>query len=51
MKQTTFASTEFVLLAKRTLKRELPGDINLIVPWTELTELIHFAPANKTVKP
>ena len=46
MKQTTFASTGFELVTKRTRKREFLDEMNLVVPWTELTGLIKpFAPA------
>lgn len=49
MKQTTFASTGFELVTKRTRKREFLEEMNLVVPWTELTGLIKpFAPASKT---
>ena len=52
MKQTTFASTGFELVTKRTRKREFLDEMNLVVPWTELTGLIqHFAPASKTGRP
>jgi len=46
MKQTTFASTGFELVTKRTRKCEFLDEINLVVPWTKLTGLIQpFAPA------
>ena len=52
MKQTTFASTGFELVTKRTRKREFLEEMNLVVPWTELTGLIKpFAPASKTGRP
>jgi IS5 family transposase len=52
MKQTTFASTGFELVTKRTHKREFLEEMNLVVPWTELTGLIMpFAPASKTGRP
>jgi IS5 family transposase len=52
MKQTTFASTGFELVTKRTPKREFLDEMNLVVPWTELTGLIQpFAPASKTGRP
>ena len=52
MKQTTFASTGFELVTKRTRKREFLEEMNLVVPWTELTGLIQpFAPASKTGRP
>jgi IS5 family transposase len=38
MKQTTFASTGFELAAKITRKPEFLDEMNLVVPWTELTE-------------
>jgi IS5 family transposase len=52
MKQTTFASTGFELVTKRTRKREFLEEMNLVVPWKELTGLIKpFAPASKTGRP
>ena len=49
MKQTTFASTGFEFVTKRTRKREFLDEMNLVVPWRELTGLIQpFAPAGKT---
>ena len=52
MKQTTFASTGFELITKRTRKREFLDEMNLVVPWMELTGLIQtFAPASKTGRP
>ena len=52
MQQTTFASTGFELVTKRTRKREFLDEMNLVVPWTELTGLIQpFAPASKTGRP
>jgi IS5 family transposase len=44
MKQTTFASTGFELVTKSTRKREFLDEMNLVVPWTELTgnKLIRF---------
>ena len=49
MKQTTFASTGFELVTKRTRKREFLDEMSLVVPWTELTGLIQaFAPASET---
>ena len=52
MKQTTFASTGFELVTKRTRKLEFLDEMNLVVPWTELTGLIQpFAPASKTGRP
>jgi IS5 family transposase len=52
MKQTTFASTGFELVTKRTRKREFLDEMNLVVPWKELTGLIQpFAPASKTGRP
>ena len=52
MKQTTFASTGFELVTMRTRKREFLDEMNLVVPWTELTGLIKpFAPASKTGRP
>jgi IS5 family transposase len=52
MKQTTLAFTEFELIIKRTCKSEFLEEMNLVVPWTELTGLIEpFALASKTVRP
>ena len=52
MKQTTFASTGFESVTKSTSKREFLEEMNLVVPWTELTGLIQpFAPASKTGPP
>jgi IS5 family transposase len=52
MKQTTFASTGFDLVTKRTREPEFLDEMNLVVPWTELIGLIHsFAPASKTGRP
>ena len=49
MKQTTFASTGFELVTKRTRKREFLEEMNLVVPWTKLTALIQpFVHAGKT---
>ena len=45
MKQTTFASTEFELITKRTHKREFLEEMNLVVPWADLISLIEpYAP-------
>ena len=46
MKQTTFASTGFELVTKRTRKREFLEEMNLVVPWTELTGLIQPKPVS-----
>jgi len=52
MKQTTFASTRFESVTKRTSKREFLEEMNLVVTWAELTGLIQpFAPASKTGRP
>jgi len=52
MKQTTFASTGFELVTKRTRKREFLEEMNLVVPWNELLALIEpFAPLGKTGRP
>ena len=52
MKQTTFASTGFELVTKRTRKREFLDEINFLVPCSELTGLIQpFTPASKTGRP
>ncbi|MSQ57429.1 MAG: IS5/IS1182 family transposase, partial [Limnohabitans sp.] len=39
MKQTTFASTGFELVTKRTRKREFLEEMNLVVPWADLVSL------------
>ena len=49
MKQTTFASTRFKLVTKRTRKRELLKEMNLVVPWTELTGKLRALKKSKTV--
>ena len=52
MKQTTFASTGFELVTKRTRKREFLEEMNLVVPWTDLVSLIEpFAPMGNTGRP
>ena len=52
MKQNTFASTVFELVTMKTRKREFLEEMNLVVPWAELTGLIKpFAPAGKTGRP
>ena len=49
MKQKSFATTGFELIAKRTRKREFLDEMNLVVPWTELEGLIEpYAPSAKT---
>ncbi|MSQ56642.1 MAG: IS5/IS1182 family transposase, partial [Limnohabitans sp.] len=49
MKQTTFASTGFELVTKRTRKREFLEEMNLVVPWADLVSLIEpFAPVSNT---
>jgi len=50
--KTTFASTGFELVTKRTHKREFLDEMNLVVPWMELTRLIQpFVPSSKTGRP
>jgi len=52
MKQKSFATTGFELIAKRTRKREFLDEMNLVVPWTELEGLIEpYAPSAKTGRP
>ena len=52
MKQKSFATTGFELIAKRTRKREFLDEMNLVVPWTELEGLIEpYAPCAKTGRP
>ena len=52
MKQTTFASTGFELVTKRTRKREFLEEMNLVIPWSQLLALIApHAPAGKTGRP
>jgi IS5 family transposase len=52
MKQKSFASSGFELVAKRTRKREFLDEMNLVVPWAELVALIEpHAPAGKTGRP
>ena len=52
MKQITLAQTGFELVTKRTRKREFLDEMNLVVPWRELVEVIQpFAPSGKTGRP
>ncbi len=52
MKQKSFASSGFELVTKRTRKREFLGEMDLVVPWTELVALIEpHAPLGKTGRP
>ena len=52
MKQTTFASTGFELVTKRTRKREFLEEMNLVVHWRELLALIEsFALLGRTGRP
>ena len=52
MKQKSFATTGFKLIAERTRKREFLDEMNLVVPWTELIALIEpHAPSGKTGRP
>jgi transposase, IS5 family len=52
MKQITLAQTGFELGTKRTRKREFLDEMNLVVPWCELVEVIQpFAPSGQTGRP
>jgi IS5 family transposase len=52
MKQITLAETGFELVTKRSRKREFLDEMNLVVPWRELVEVIQpFAPSGKTGRP
>jgi IS5 family transposase len=52
MKQITLAQTGFELVTKRTRKREFLDEMNLVVPWRELVEVIQpFAPSGQTGRP
>jgi len=52
MRQTTFASTGFELVTKRTRKREFLEEVNLVVPWADLISLIEpYAPVSNTGRP
>lgn len=52
MKQRSFATTGFELVTKRTRKRELLDDMNLVIPWSDLVGLIEpHAPPGKTGRP
>ena len=48
MKQMSLSTTGLEQLTKRTRKRELLDEMNLVIPWTELLSLIApHAPAGK----
>jgi hypothetical protein len=50
MKQTTYSSTGFELVTRRTHKLEFLEEKNPFVPWTVLAGLIRpLSPASKTV--
>ena len=52
MKQLSLATTGFDFLTKRTRKRELLDEMNLVLPWPQLLTLIApHAPAGKTGHP
>ena len=52
MKQRSLANTGFELVTKRTRKRDFLDEMNLVVPWAELIDLITpHAPAGKTGRP
>jgi IS5 family transposase len=52
MKEKSFATTGFDLIAKRMRKREFLDEMNLVVPWAELVALIEpHAPSGKTGPP
>ena len=52
MKQISLATTGFELVTKRTRKREFLDEMNLVVPWADLIDLIEpHAPAGKTGRP
>jgi IS5 family transposase len=52
MKQISLAATGFELVTKRTRKREFLDEMNLVVPWADLIDLIEpHAPAGKTGRP
>ncbi len=51
MKQISLASTGFEMVTKRTRKRVLLDEMNLVVPWRELVSLIApFAPSGAGAK-
>ena len=51
MKQIGVANAGFGLVTKRTRKRVFPGEMNLVVPWTQLVGLIQpFASSGTTAK-
>ena len=51
MKQISLATTGFELVTKRTRKRVFPGEMDLVVPWTQLVGLIEpFAPGGTGTK-
>jgi IS5 family transposase len=52
MRQTSFASTGFELVTKRTRKREFLEEMNLVVSWADLISLIEpYAPVSNTGRP
>jgi IS5 family transposase len=52
MKQISLATIGFELVTKRTRKREFLDEMNLVIPWSQLLELIApHAPAGKTRRP
>ena len=52
MKQRSLANTGFELVTKRTRKRDFLDEMNLVVPWAELIDLITpHAPAGRTGRP
>jgi IS5 family transposase len=52
MKQISLAATGFEIATKRTRKREFLDEMNLVVPWADLIDLIEpHAPAGKTGRP
>jgi IS5 family transposase len=52
MKQMSLATTGFELVHKRTRKREFLDEMELVVPWVELIELIEpHAPKGKNGRP
>ncbi len=52
MKQMSLAHSGFELATKRTRKREFLGEMDLVIPWSELLALIApHAPAGKTGRP
>ena len=52
MNQISLGASGFELSSKRTRKREFLDEMNMVVPWTELIDLIEpHAPAGKTGRP